>query len=256
MTTTLITGASAGIGAELAAECAKHGHSLLLVARRVDKLEALAQTLRAKTTVDVLAADLATPGGADDVYAFCQARGLVVDTLINNAGVGSNGKFWELDPAAEAAQIQLNVLALSRLCRLFVPAMVERRAGRILNIGSTAGFQPGPYMATYYATKAFVNSFTEALASELEGTGVTATVSCPGPVATEFADRAGISHNKLFATGTPATAADIAAEAYAAMMRGQPMIVHGAKFKSLIFGARFMPRAVVRSIAKGLNQRA
>lgn len=250
----LITGASAGIGRELARLFAANGHDLVLVARRKERLDELAAELSAKgRTVHVVAADLSTVEGPQAVLQFVRNADIAVEFLVNNAGVGSNGKFWELDIAKELAQVNLNITALMTLTHGLMPTMVARGRGRILNLGSTAGFQPGPLMATYFASKAFVNSFTEALANELAGTGVTATVSCPGPVATEFADTAGIGGNKLFASAV-APASEIAAEAYAAMMCGKTVYVHGARFKALAALGKITPRSVATKIARRLNQ--
>ena len=253
----LITGASAGLGLEFAKCFAADHIDVVLVARRKDRLDALAAELVAVhgITAHVISADLMEPAGARQLIADVNALGLDIGWLVNNAGFGTSGLFHELDAAKEAAEVQLNCVALTELTRAFVPGMVARKTGRILNIGSTAGFQPGPFMATYYATKAFVNSFTEALAYELRGTGVTATVSCPGATATEFAAVAGTDTSKLFA-GDVATAEQVAAEAYAAMNDGRAMIVHGLRNKLMAFGSALTPRAVVLSMAAGMNRRA
>lgn len=253
--TALITGASAGIGAELAKRCAREGHDVVLVARRRDRLAALADELRTRHAVRtfVVDADLGDPAAPQKVYDEVARLGLAVDVLVNNAGFGSNGPFAALDLARELEQVRVNISALVHLTGLFLPGMRARGRGRVLNLGSTAGFQPGPFMATYYATKAFVNSFSEALSYELKGTGVTCTVSCPGPVATEFAGIAGNHRSPLFDSGV-ATAADIANEAYDAMMAGRPMVVHGLKFKAMTQSLRISPRAVVLAVAARLNQ--
>jgi len=253
----LVTGASAGLGTELARCFAKDGHDLVLVARRKDRLLALARELESAHGIKahVVAADLAVQGAGANVFAEVTAKGLEIEYLVNNAGLGSSGAFVELPPERELEQIQVNVVALAQLTRLFLPKMVARKSGRILNLGSTAGFQPGPYMATYYATKAFVSSFSEALAHELRRTGVTVTVSCPGPVATEFGALAGNEESRLFKTSKVYTAEEIAKEAYDAMMAGKVMIVHGLKYKMLVQGLRFAPRAAVRSAAAKMNRK-
>ena len=193
MTTALITGASAGLGIEFAKLFAGDRHDVVLVARRRDRLEEVGATLAKAHGVKthVVAADLGAAGGWQSVVDEVNRLGLEIDFLVNNAGFGSNGRFVEMDLAREIEMVQVNVIALMGLTRAFVPGMIARNRGRVLNIGSTAGFQPGPFMATYYASKAFVNSFTEALWFELRGTGVTATVSCPGATATEFSSVAG-----------------------------------------------------------------
>ena len=251
--TALVTGASAGLGREFANLFAKDGHDLVLVARRKERLDELAGDLRDTwgVEVQVVAQDLGERGAAREVVeALGETK---IDFLVNNAGFGSNGAFWELPAEMESAMVQVNITALLELTRLLLPAMVERKRGRILNVGSTAGFQPGPYMATYYATKAFVNSFTEALAIELEGTGVSATVSCPGPVDTEFAKIAGNDTSNLFKSGV-ATPEQIAAEAYAAMMKGRALCVHGMQNKLALQVQRVAPRKLVQKIAAKLNK--
>jgi uncharacterized protein len=254
MSYALITGASSGLGVSLARIFAEHKTNLVLVARRADKLEAVANELRATgVKVEIIAADLAAPAAAAEICAELERRQITIEILVNNAGVGSTGKYWELPVTGEVAQMQLNVIALAELTHRLLPAMVAKRKGRILNIGSTAGFQPGPYMATYYATKAFVSSFTEALAAELRGSGVTATVSCPGAFASEFSTVSGNGKNSLFTKNAIATADAIAAEAFAAMMRGDSMVVHGVKLKLALFAARFAPRSFSTRIAESLN---
>jgi len=256
MGTALITGASSGLGAEYAKLFAADKHDLVLVARRRDRLEALASELRAAHSVRVLvaAADLATSDGPRRVVEDAFAAGLQIDFLVNNAGFGASGAFADLDVARELEMIQLNITSLVTLTRAFLPAMIGRRSGRILNIGSTAGFPPGPFMAVYYASKAFVNSFTEALWYELRGTGVSATVSCPGATATEFAGVAGNSRSLLFRLGA-ADPKQVAAEGYKAMKKGKPMVIHGLKNKLTVQSLRVSPRAVARAVAASLNPR-
>jgi len=256
MGTALITGASSGLGAEYAKLFAADKHDLVLVARRRDRLEALASELRAAHSVRVLvaAADLATPDGPRRVVEEASRAGLQIDFLVNNAGFGASGAFADLDVARELEMIQLNITSLVTLTRAFLPAMIQRRSGRILNIGSTAGFPPGPFMAVYYASKAFVNSFTEALWYELRGTGVSATVSCPGATATEFAGVAGNSRSLLFRLGA-ADPNQVAAEGYKAMKKGKPMVIHGLKNKLTVQSLRVSPRAVARAVAASLNPR-
>jgi uncharacterized protein len=255
--TALITGASAGLGAEFAWLFAADGHDVVLVARRKDKLEALATEITKKHTVavDVLAEDLADHAAPERVFAEIGKRGLAVEFLVNNAGFGTSGAFAELDVRRELEMIEVNVTTLVHLTRLLLPGMISRKSGRILNLGSTAGFQPGPFMAVYYASKAFVNSFTEALSTELEGTGVTATVSCPGATATEFAQVAGNDKSRLFQAGMMG-AREVAAHAYRAMLRGDAMAVPGFKNKMGLQSLRFAPRRMVRNVAARLNRSA
>jgi len=256
MGTALITGASAGLGAEYAKLFAADKHDLVLVARRRDRLEALARELQSAhgVTARVVTADLALPDGATRVVDEVGRLGLEIDFLVNNAGFGTSGAFVELDAGRELEMIRVNVAALVALTRAFLPGMVARRRGRILNVGSTAGFPPGPFMAVYYASKAFVNSFTEALWYELRGTGVTATVSCPGATATEFADVAGSSRSLLFRLGA-ASPALVARQAYRAMMKGKAIVIHGLKNKLTVQSLRISPRALARAVAATLNPR-
>jgi uncharacterized protein len=254
--TALVTGASSGLGVEYARLFAAEKHDLLLVARRRDRLEALAGELRSAhgVRVAVMAADLAAPQGAEQVVEEARRLGLEIEFLVNNAGLGASGAFADLPLGRELEMIQVNIAALVSLTRLLLPAMVARKRGRILNLGSTAGFPPGPFMAVYYASKAFVNSFTEALWYELRGTGVTATVSCPGATATEFAVVAGNDRSLLFRLGA-APAAAVAREGYRAMMKGKPIIVHGLRNKLTVQSLRLSPRALSRAIAASLNPR-
>lgn len=250
----LITGASGGLGLALAHEFAAHKHDLVLVARRRDILEQVAADLRTRgVVVEIIVADLSQPGACAEICSTLQARDLQIEWLVNNAGVGSNGKFWELDTQKELDQIAINVTALVELTRRLLPAMVARKRGCVLNIGSTAGFQAGPFMATYYATKAFVVSFTEAIASELRGTGVTATVSCPGPIATGFGATSGNGTSRLFTQGGVAQADEVARQAYAAMRAGRGTIIHTAKLKVGLALAKLVPRSVATSVARKLN---
>jgi uncharacterized protein len=256
MGTALITGASSGLGAEYSKLFARGKHDLVLVARRRDRLETLARELRSSHGVraEVIAVDLATAEGANRLLEEVARLGLQIDFLVNNAGFGASGSFADLPLARELEMIQLNITSLVTLTRAFLPAMIERRSGRILNVGSTAGFPPGPFMAVYYASKAFVNSFTEALWYELRGTGVSATVSCPGATATEFAAVAGNSRSLLFRLGA-ADPKQVAAEGYRAMKKGKPMVIHGFKNKLTVQSLRLSPRAVARAVAASLNPR-
>jgi uncharacterized protein len=253
--TALVTGASAGLGTELAWLLAAGGHDVVIVARRREKLEALAAEIRAKheVLVHVIAEDLAKPGAASRIARALDERRIAIEVLVNNAGFGGTGAFAERELARELEMIQVNIVALVELTHLLLPAMVARKSGRVLNIGSTAGFVPGAFMAIYYASKAFVNSFTEALSVELEGTGVTATVSCPGATATEFAQVAGNEKTPLFKSRVMG-AREVAEDAYRAMMRGEALSVPGFMNKVRIASLRAAPRGMMRSIAAGLNK--
>ena len=255
--TALITGASVGLGKEFAELFARDGHDVVLVARSADALGRVAAELQ-KThgiTAHSMPLDLSRPTACDELYRSLKERGVVVDFLVNNAGFGSNGPFLDQDLTKEVAMVDLNVSTLMRLCHLFGREMRERRGGRILNIASSAGFQAGPFMATYYATKAFVIMFSEALAFELKPSGVTVTCHCPGATATEFAQRAGNANTRLFQRASSvAKASEVAEHAYRAMQQGKVLAVHGAMNKVGVFFTRLIPRQTVSGIAAELNK--
>ena len=253
--TALITGASAGLGHAFAHLFAADGHDVILVARRRERLDALAADLHGRHGIQAtpLAVDLAVPGAAQRIADAARADGRGVEFLVNNAGVGASGAVADMPAERALGMLRVNVMALVELTQLLLPDMLARGRGRILNVGSTAGFQPGPFMATYYASKAFVNSFTEALAYELRHSGVSATLSCPGATATEFADHAGTARSLLFRLGA-ADAATVAREAYAAMMAGRRLAVHGITNKVGVQALRLGPRAVVLALAARLNR--
>lgn len=244
--TALITGASKGIGLELAHIFAASGYDLILVARDHSKLAELAKTLEAKhrTKSLVLALDLGLAETPRKIAQAAQDSGRHVDVLVNNAGFGLLGPFQTTSLDVELEMIQVNLSALVALTKHFLPEMVRRKRGRILQVASTAGFQPGPLMAVYYATKAFVLSFSEALAEELRGTGVTVTALCPGPTASEFQKVAKMQGSRL--VGTRMDSAKMVAQAgYDAMVAGIRIVIPGARFKLLPFMLRFFPRAAV-----------
>ena len=251
----LITGASGGLGTEFARLFAADGRDLVLVARRRDRLEALAAELSSHHGIaaHVVVADLAVPEGVALVISEVERLGLTITYLVNNAGFGSSGAFADAQQDRELAMVQVNDAAPLALTGALLPAMVRRHHGRILNIGSTAGFQPGPYMATYYASKAFLNSFSEALSGELRGTGVTVTLSCPGTTATEFAAVAG-SHDSRLESVAHAEPAAVAREAYEAMIAGRPLIVHGRANRVGVQLLRLAPRSAVRAVIASVNR--
>jgi short-subunit dehydrogenase len=253
--TALITGASAGLGREFARLAARDGHDVVLVARRRDRLDELAGELGAAHGVAVssVVVDLEDKTAARQIAEQVQAAGLEIDLLINNAGFGSHGTFAGSELGRELGIIDVNVRALVELTHLFLPGMLGRRRGRILNVASVAGFVPGPFMATYYASKAFVLSFTEALSYELRGTGVTATAACPGPTATEFGTVAKSERTNLF-RGVPADAAVVARHGYRAMLAGKVVAIPGIKNKLIAQSIRVGPRVVVRGISAHLNR--
>lgn len=252
--TALITGASAGIGRELALLFARDGHDVILVARSEGKLLALAEELRQLHGVQasVIAEDLSLPGAAERVVQATE--GTTVDFLVNNAGFGVYGAFIDTDGARELEMIRLNVIALTELTKLYLPGMAERGDGRVLNVASTAAFQPGPGMAVYFATKAYVLSFSEAVAEEMRGTGVTVTALCPGATHTEFAAGARMEKSNLFQQPGIMDAATVAQEGYEAMMRGTVVAITGARNKVLAQSVRFVPRAVIRRLTRKLME--
>jgi hypothetical protein len=246
----LITGGSTGIGAALADVFADHGCDLILVARNRDKLEARANEIRQRSGVDVVCIpeDLTDPDGARRLHATVAAQQLDVHYLVNNAGVGLYGQFVNTDLAAEVRMIQLNVTSLVDLTKRFVPAMVARRSGRVLNVASTAAFVPGPWMSVYYATKAFVLSFSEALDYELKPHGISVTTLCPGPTESEFKVRAGSQRSRLFEAFVM-DAPRVARVGFDAMMNGKPLAVPGLRNKLIPIAARAIPRSVIATLS-------
>lgn len=257
--TALITGASSGIGAELARLLARQGCRLVLTARRQDRLEVLAGELEKAGApgVQVLAADLAVPGAGASLVEDLDRLGLRVDVLVNNAGFGTSGAFVDTDLATEQEMVQLNVVALLDLCKLLGRRMAARGRGHILNVASTAAFQPGPLMAVYYASKAFVLSFSEALAVELRDTGVVVSTLCPGPTRTEFAARADVGGTRLVnRVARMASASDVARAALLGLGRGSRLIVPGSMNKLGVLSVRLMPRRWVTALVRRLQEKS
>ena len=253
--TVLITGASGGIGYELAKLFARDHHNLILVARSRDKLAQVATELQAHgVTIKTLAVDLATPQAPKFLFDQLQREGISVDILINNAGFGALGEFAQMPEEQILGQIQLNVAALTELTRLFLPPMIARRTGRIMNVASTAGFQPGPLMAVYYATKAYVISFSEAVGNELKHTGVTVTCFCPGATHTGFAKRAGNDKSRVFQTFGAMGAAKVALHGYRAVMEGRTLAISGFHNWLVAESTRFAPRKMVTAISRWVTE--
>jgi short-subunit dehydrogenase len=227
------------------------------VARSRDKLGELRKELESQhsTRVHVMPADLARPEAADGLFAELVRRGLQVDVLINNAGFGVYGHFSATRLPDELRMIQLNITTLTHLTKLALPGMLERKHGRIMNVASTAGFQPGPLMAVYYATKAYVISFSEAIANELKGTGVSVTCLCPGPTETEFATHANVKKTRLFHLGAMSSL-DVARAGLAAMLRGKTLVVPGVKNMVLAQSVRVTPRKLVTTISRKILESA
>ncbi len=245
--TVLITGASGGIGAELSKLFAAGGRDLVLVARSQNKLNQLASDLQKAhpIRVTVLAKDLSDPAAPGEIFAALQAQNIAIDILVNNAGYGTHGPFEELDLTAELAMLELDVLSLVKLTRLFLPGMVARGHGRILNLGSTGSFAPVPLMADYGAAKAFVLSFSEALSEELRGKNVTVTALCPGVTITGFQERSNVQGMTML-RGPVQTAAEVARTGYNALMRGQAVAVPGLYNWLMAFSVRLVPRSLSR----------
>jgi short-subunit dehydrogenase len=256
MSTVLITGASGGIGYELAKLFARDRHSLVLVARSAEKLGQVATELKTcEVTVKTIALDLAAPPAPKFLFDQLQGEGITVDILINNAGYGAFGDFAQMPEPEILGQLDLNIRALTELTRLFLPAMVARRSGRIMNVASTAGFQPGPLMAVYYATKAYVISFSEAIANELHNSGVTVTCFCPGATHTGFAARAGTEKSRLFKQLGAMSAEKVALDGYRAVMEGRTLAISGAHNWLVAQSTRFAPRKMVTAISRWVAEK-
>jgi short-subunit dehydrogenase len=254
--TALVTGASSGIGRQLAGLFAADGYDLILLARRLDALQSLASELSERHTITAMPfeANLADPAAAWHLFNALQSSGTLVDVVVNNAGFGLRGSVAELPLDRQLDMIQVNVTALTALTRLFLPAMLQRNRGGVLNVASTAAFQPGPLMAVYYATKAYAESFTEALAEEVHGTAVRVSCLCPGPTATEFAQAAAMTDSHLFRGGTM-TSLEVARAGYEGWKRGDVLVVTGVSNRLGTVAARLLPRRTMRRITKRLNSR-
>lgn len=260
----LVTGASSGIGAEIARELARRGHGVILVARRKDRLDELAQQLSKQHGVraETLGCDLSKPASRDRLHGRAEALGLEVDVLVNNAGFATGGAFADADPARELEQVRVLVEAVVALTSAFLPAMVQQRRGAILNIASTAGMQPLPYSAGYSAAKAYVLTFSEALHQEVRGQGVTVTALAPGPVETEFWDQAGWqvaggrSFEKAFPGATKPSARVVAVAGVDGLDAGRRVVVPGLPMRAGMLAARYVPHAIkLPVIEKVMRQR-
>ncbi|HYO63958.1 MAG TPA: SDR family oxidoreductase [Pyrinomonadaceae bacterium] len=252
----LVTGASGGIGLELARLLAADGYPLALVARSRDKLERLAEELTDKFGVSarVVPSDLARAEAPQEIFAELGGESARVEVLVNNAGFGSYGLFAETDLRAELEMLQVNVVALTHLTKLFLPAMIAARRGRVMQVASTAAFQPGPLMAVYYATKAYVLSLSEALSNELEGTGVTVTALCPGPTETGFAAAAGMGESKLFDRAVMDARA-VAEVGYRGMLEGRAVVIPGLRNSLVARTVGFFPRGLVTRVVRRIQEK-
>jgi uncharacterized protein len=256
--TVVVTGASAGIGTELARQLGARGHDLVLVARRRERLEELAQELRAAHRVDaqVHACDLADDAARTELIEAIRQSGKHVAGLCNNAGFGSFGRFWELPGDRETDMVRLNCVALVDLTHAFLPAMMQRGAGSVLQVSSLAAYQPSPWNATYSATKAFVQSFSEAVAGELSGTGVSITVLCPGPVATEFGEQAGVGDLEENLPGfLKQDAVQVARVGVEGMIKGKRVVFPGLPHRLVAQAGRIAPRTALLPVVNRVGQR-
>lgn len=256
MPTCLITGASSGIGLELALLFAADQYDLVLVARREDKLRQLSERISKdfRVKVTTLSLDLSLPGAARTLFDKVTELEIRADVLVNNAGLGASGNFATMDSERILQILQVNMVALTELSRLFLPSMIQRRGGGIMNVGSIAGFLPGPYMSVYYATKAYVLSLTHALAVELKGTGVLVTCVCPGATDTEFQGVAGVDEAPLFKMQTPMTAAEVAQIGYSDFKQKRTISITGGRNKIMTVLARLAPMDACARLSARFNR--
>jgi short-subunit dehydrogenase len=251
----LITGASSGIGLDLAKLFAQGGHDLVLVARNEEALRAVAADCeKLGVKAHVLAQDLNNPNAAQEIFDELEARGTVIEVLVNNAGFGTHGMFVRTKLEDEVGMIQVNIVALIQLTRLFLPQMLSRKSGKIMNVASMAGFAPGPYMSVYYATKAFVLSHSIALAQEVKKNGVIVSVLCPGPTKTEFQKRAKIAESKLFKKPRSMTSMEVAKTGYEGLMNGKLIVVPGFSNKMIRVASKIAPRKFLAKVAGKMNR--
>ena len=256
--TALITGASNGIGLELAYIHAAHKDNLVLVARSSKKLAELKQNIENQYGVKVhcISKDLSLAGSAKEVYDEVKKQNIQIEYLINNAGFGDFGFFHESDWAKQEQMIHLNILTLTHLTRLFLPEMVQRRSGKIMNIASTAAFQPGPLMSVYYATKHFVLAFSEAIANELQDKGVTVTALCPGATESGFQQAAAMEESKLVKGKKLPTSQEVAEYGYNAMINGTTVAIHGLWNAIMANSVRFTPRKMVTTLVRAIQEKS
>ncbi|MBH8573595.1 SDR family oxidoreductase [Nostocaceae cyanobacterium CENA369] len=255
--TALITGASGGIGYELAKLFARDGYNLVLVARGEEKLTQIAKELTENSgiKVEIIIKDLSLSTAPEEIFTKLQQAAIKIDVLVNNAGFGTYGFFHETDLKTELEMLQVNVVSLTHLTKLFLKDMVEQGYGKILNLSSGAAFQPGPLLAVYFATKAYVLSFSEAIANELEGTGVSVTVVCPGPTESGFQQRAAMEESKMISGQKMMDAETVAKISYQGLMANKTVVIPGVKNKLLAEAVRFTPRKMVVKIARSINNK-
>ncbi len=254
--TALITGASGGLGLSFVNLFASDGYDLVLVARNGARLEEIKKDIEEKygIRVTVIAKDLCSPDGPQEVYEATQNEGINIDVLVNNAGFGDFGEFYKSDISKQIRMLDLNCKALMHLCHLYLPKMIEQKSGNILNVDSIAAFQPGPLMSVYYATKAFVLSFSQALTRELKGTGVKVTALCPGPIRTNFDNAADLGESGLFKNLKVWDPDTVAQFGYKNMKKGKSLCVCGFLNKIIVFANRFAPRSLVRNMVYNIQK--
>lgn len=255
--TVLITGASSGIGYELSKVFSRNGYNLVLVSRNRQRLEVIAKEMEKQHDIQakVIQKDLSKSSASQELYNDIVADGIEIDVLVNNAGFGINGKFTEFSTEKHMELIQLNITSLTMLCNLFGTDMVKRRSGKILNVASTAAFQAGPLMSTYYASKAYVLLLSEGLNNEFAQDGVHVSVLCPGPTETEFAAQADMDSSKIANVPWIMSAAKVAEICFSGLMRGKKIIIPGLMNKLIAFSTRLAPRSVLVLITRSLNQK-
>ena len=254
--TVLITGASNGIGYEFAKIYASMGFDLVLVARNQSKLTELQIACKTpNNNVEIIVKDLSLINSADEIFDYCNTKNIGVDYLINNAGFGDYGFFAQSNWDKQQEMLNLNVVALTKLTHLFLPKMLKNKFGKILNVASIAAFQPGPLMSVYYATKAYVLSFTEAISNELEGSGVSACALCPGPTESGFLNAAALQESKLFKGRKLATSKEVAQFGYDSLENNKVVAIHGLMNTLMATAIRFVPRAFVRKIVRFIQSK-
>jgi len=255
--TALITGASGGIGYELARHFARQGHDLVLVARSEDKLNQMAMqfAIAHKVFTKVIVCDLTVAEAPQRVFDELRQDGLVVDVLVNNAGIGLHGYFRQADEKRLLDMMQLNMVALTHLTHLFLKQLPRERQGRILNVSSVAAFVPGPLMAVYYASKAYVQSFSEALAAELAEAGVSVTALCPGPTNTRFKERAGVHEAGWLGRWLSESPEEVARVGYQGMMAGKVVVLPGLQYEAMVGVLRLLPRRWLRALVKKVQEK-
>ncbi|MDZ7959977.1 MAG: SDR family oxidoreductase [Aulosira sp. DedQUE10] len=254
--TALITGAASGIGYQLAYIFGRNNYNLVLVDKNEQKLAEISEEFAKKFSIVVktFAKDLSIPTSPTEIFTELQQSSIKVDVLVNNAGFGTYGVFAETDLTTELNMLQVNIVSLTHFTKLFLQDMVEQGYGKVLNVASVAAFQPGPLMAVYFATKAYVLSFSEAIANELEGTGVSVTVLCPGPTASEFQKTAAMEDSKISSVNRMMDTETVAKIGYSSLMANKTVVIPGLRNKILTESVRFTPRKLVTKVVKSMHE--